>query len=205
MINGKPVISCYLLQYGISPSFHIFSWFLSLKGSSNITAKQTQKCNRSSGSIIEAVLLVWPSYVSGITALGLQIPILGLWGWGRSQKLWVLGSVYQDEDLNCFKAIGTTIRRKIAFNGTHLRFFKTDFFSENLTTAFKSPYIAKSEKTTLFSCDFNCSCYSLYFFNDANKFLMANTCVYTIYLKRDQKNYIKLHCIEFEQVFNHRF
>ena len=95
----------------------------------------------------------------------------------------------------------------MAFNGTHLRYFNFSrfFFSENLTTAFKSPYIAKSETTTLFSCDFNCSCYSLYFFNDANKFLMANTCVYTIYLKRDQKNYIKLHCIEFEQVFNHRF
>ena len=128
MINGKPVISCYLLQYGISPSFHIFSWFLSLKGSSNITVKQTQKCNRSSGSIIEAVLLVWPSYVSGITALGLQIPILGLWGWGRSQKLWVLGSVYQDEYLNCFKATGTTSRRKIAFNGTHLRYFNFSRF-----------------------------------------------------------------------------
>ena len=29
MINDKPVIACYLLQYGISSSFHIFSLFLS--------------------------------------------------------------------------------------------------------------------------------------------------------------------------------
>ena len=41
MINDKPVIACYLLQCGISSSFHIFSLFLSLTGSSNITAKQT--------------------------------------------------------------------------------------------------------------------------------------------------------------------
>ena len=41
MINHKPVIACYLLQYNISSSFHIFSLFLSIKGSSNITAKQT--------------------------------------------------------------------------------------------------------------------------------------------------------------------
>ena len=41
MINDKPVIACYLLQYGISSSFHLFSLFLSLKGSSNIIAKQT--------------------------------------------------------------------------------------------------------------------------------------------------------------------
>ena len=56
MINDKPVIACYLLQYGISSSFHIFSLFLSLKGSSNIIAKQTQICNRNSGNIIEAVI-----------------------------------------------------------------------------------------------------------------------------------------------------
>ena len=30
MVNDKPVIACYLLQYGISSSFHIFSLFLSL-------------------------------------------------------------------------------------------------------------------------------------------------------------------------------
>ena len=41
MINHKPVIACYLLQYDISSWFHIFSLFLSIKGSSNITAKQT--------------------------------------------------------------------------------------------------------------------------------------------------------------------
>ena len=41
MINGKPVIACYLLQCGMSSLCHIFSLFLSIKGSSNITAKQT--------------------------------------------------------------------------------------------------------------------------------------------------------------------
>ena len=33
-------IACYLVQYFISSSFYIFPLFLSLKGSSNITAKQ---------------------------------------------------------------------------------------------------------------------------------------------------------------------
>ena len=42
MINDKPVSACYLLQYAISSSFHIFSLFLSLTRSSNITAKQTK-------------------------------------------------------------------------------------------------------------------------------------------------------------------
>ena len=41
MINDKPVIACYFLQYGKSSSFHIFSLFFLLKGSSDITAKQT--------------------------------------------------------------------------------------------------------------------------------------------------------------------
>ena len=39
MIYHKPVIACYRLQYDISSSFHIFSLFLSVKGSSNITAE----------------------------------------------------------------------------------------------------------------------------------------------------------------------
>ena len=60
-----------------------------------------------------------------------------------------------------------------------MRYFKTDFFPENLTIAFVIAYIFSIMQTG---------------------FLMANTCVYTVYLKRDQKNYIKLHCIEFEQV-----
>ena len=51
LINHKPVIACYLLQYDISSSFHIFSLFLSIKGSSNITAKQTETCNRNSDNI----------------------------------------------------------------------------------------------------------------------------------------------------------
>ena len=50
MINDKPVIACYLLQCGISSSFHIFSLFLSLTGSSNITAKQNK-------SVIETVVI----------------------------------------------------------------------------------------------------------------------------------------------------
>ena len=33
MIHGKSFITYYLLHYGISSSFHIFSLFLSLKGS----------------------------------------------------------------------------------------------------------------------------------------------------------------------------
>ena len=62
MINHKPVIACYLLQYNISSSFHISSLFLSIKGSSNITAKQT--CNSNSDNIIEAVISMLPSYVT---------------------------------------------------------------------------------------------------------------------------------------------
>ena len=45
-----------MIQYGISSLFHIFSLFLLIKGSSNITAKQTETCNRNSGNIIEAVI-----------------------------------------------------------------------------------------------------------------------------------------------------
>ena len=41
MITEKPVIACYLLKYGISSPFHILPLFLSLKGCSFITAKQT--------------------------------------------------------------------------------------------------------------------------------------------------------------------
>ena len=43
IISEKTVITCYLLQYGISSLFQIFSLFLSLKGSSNITAKTNIK------------------------------------------------------------------------------------------------------------------------------------------------------------------
>ena len=46
MINDKTVIACYLPQYGIFSSFHIFSLFISFKGTSNITAKETSKCNK---------------------------------------------------------------------------------------------------------------------------------------------------------------
>ena len=41
IINHKPVIACYLLQYGISSSFHISSLFLSIRCSKNVIAKQT--------------------------------------------------------------------------------------------------------------------------------------------------------------------
>ena len=56
MINDKAVIACYLLQYGISSSPHPFSLFLLIKGSSNINAEQTRKCNRNIGNIIEGVI-----------------------------------------------------------------------------------------------------------------------------------------------------
>ena len=56
MINDKPFIACYLLQYGISSSFYIFSLFLSLKVSSNITTQKIQKRNRNCGNVIEAVI-----------------------------------------------------------------------------------------------------------------------------------------------------
>ena len=56
MINRKPVIACYLLHCDISSTFHIISSSLSIKGSSNITAKQTQTCNRNSGITIEVVI-----------------------------------------------------------------------------------------------------------------------------------------------------
>ena len=108
MTNHRPVIACYLLQYDISSWFHIFSLFLSIKGFSDITAKQTLfKCNRNSGNMIEAVIPVWPSYVTESKTFRSKIAILGLWVRGLSQKLWVLGrvyGVYQEEDLNCFKA-----------------------------------------------------------------------------------------------------
>ena len=64
LINHKPVIARYLLQYDISSSFHISFLFPSIKGFSDITSKQTT-CNRNSGNIIEAVKPMWPSYVTG--------------------------------------------------------------------------------------------------------------------------------------------
>ena len=65
MINDKPITAYYLPQYDVSSSFHIFSLFLSIKDSSNITPKQTYKCYRNSGNIIEAVVRMWLSYVTG--------------------------------------------------------------------------------------------------------------------------------------------
>ena len=41
MINHKPAVACYLLQYDISSWFHKFSLFLLIKGYSNIKAKET--------------------------------------------------------------------------------------------------------------------------------------------------------------------
>ena len=41
MTNDLVIIACYLLLYGISSSFNLFSLFFSLKGSLNTTPKQT--------------------------------------------------------------------------------------------------------------------------------------------------------------------
>ena len=62
--NDKSQASyCMLFQrYRISSSFHIFYLFLSIKGSSNITAKQAETCNRNSGNIIEAVIPMCPEF-----------------------------------------------------------------------------------------------------------------------------------------------
>ena len=60
MINDKAIIACYFLQHGISSLFHIFSLFLSPKGSSNISKNKhrssDKQCYRNSGNIIEAVI-----------------------------------------------------------------------------------------------------------------------------------------------------
>ena len=78
MINHKPVIACYLLQYDISSSFHISSLFLSIKGPSAITAEQTLTHNRNSGNIIEAFIPMRPSYVTGSKNFRSKIAIFGL-------------------------------------------------------------------------------------------------------------------------------
>ena len=72
---------------------------------SHLKALQILSQNKYKSVIIEAVILMWPSHVTGSKNSRSTNCYIGPLMLGSFTKLWVLGRIYEEEDLNCFKAI----------------------------------------------------------------------------------------------------
>ena len=148
-----------------------------------------------------------------LRTIGLQISTLGIWGWGPSQKLLVLDRVYQEKNLNCFRTIFQKTKISVKHNAKgsliydcqragqqfrgklrlteHIFDISKHFYWKSVNSVQKSVN-SKVRKTFLVSYDFDCFCYSFYFFQWCEQaFSWLTRVMNTVTcLKTDQKNYI---------------